>query len=277
MWLLSEGGADHPSMATRSRTDQTGAGRPPIPTTGDTGAARTMLLHWATDGQWGGRVQQVGILRERLSRGLTWLRSKWSRGSAGQRARPAFPELQKLRERAAGATPSFRPQYSLEAARLARSLDMESDALSLYGDAIDGYLESGRDRAAEVVCREVLNAYPHVVRARRTLALIALGRGEAQEAAALLQTYAETAKRFGEERLTRTSLRAMGLLSGLGPVQQQAIAELRALGDESGVEMVLSRKDLPRDEVFPTDAGLWGKALETALLDADDLRDHGYR
>lgn len=214
----------------------------------------------------------MGILGDRLPvrRWLARLRSKLRRGSVS-----AGPELQTLRERAARASPSFRPQYNLEAARLAESLGLESEALSLYGEAIDGYLESGRDRAAEVVCREVLKEYPHVVRARRTLALIALGRGDAQEAAALLRDYAETAKQFGEERLTRTSLRAMGLLSELGPVQSQAIAELRALGDESGVEMVLTRQAAPRDELFPTDAGLWGKALETALLDAEGLRDHG--
>lgn len=215
----------------------------------------------------------MGILKDRLPlwRWLTRLRSKLARGSAGPE------QLRKLRERAAQASPSFRPQYNLEAARLAESLGLESEALSLYGEAIDGYLESGRDRAAEVVCREVLNEYPHVVRARRTLVLIALGRGDAQEAASLLRDYAETAKQFGEERLIRTSLRAMGLLSERGPVQTQAIAELRALGDEAGVEMVLNNQVAPRDELFPADAGLWGKALDTALLDADELRDHGTR
>lgn len=214
----------------------------------------------------------VGILTDRLPlrRWLKRLRSKVTRGDAG-------PELQHLRERAARASPSFRPQYTLEAARRAESLGLESEALSLYGEAIDGYLESGRDRAAEVVCREVLTEYPHVVRARRTLALIALGRGDAQEAASLLREYAETAKQFGEQRLTRTSLRAMGLLSALGPVQSQAIAELRALGDEAGAELVRNRKVVPRDEVFPADAGVWGKALETALLDAEALRDQDTR
>lgn len=214
----------------------------------------------------------MGILTDRLPLGrwLARLRSKLTRGSAG-------PELERLRERAAQASPSFRPQYNLEAARLAESLGRESEALSLYGAAIDGYLESGRDRAAEVVCREVLKEYPHVVRARRTLALIALGRGDAREAASLLRDYADTAKKFGEERLTRTSLRAMGLLSEEGPVKSQAVAELRALGDQAGVEMVVNNRVGPRDEIFPADAGLWGKALDTALLDAHELRDRDTR
>ncbi|HUG39029.1 MAG TPA: hypothetical protein VMM12_01010 [Longimicrobiales bacterium] len=206
------------------------------------------------------------LLKYRLALGR-WFRLVRSRLTAGRSRR----NLQALRARAAEAAASFRPPHYLRAARLAGSLGLDSQALSLYGEAIDGYLETGRGRAAEVVCREVVEAYPQVVRARRTLVLIALGRGDAEEAAALLRDYAETAKRFGDQRLTTKSLRAMGLISEPGPLRSRAIAELNALGDEAGAQMVMEGKGVPQDEAF--DAGAWSKALEAALRGADELRD----
>lgn len=181
-------------------------------------------------------------------------------------------ELDAARERAETATPSYRPQYYLKAARLAASLDLESEALSLYGSAIDGYLEAGRGRAAEVVCRQVIETYPQVVRARRTLALMALGRGEMDRAATLLHEYAETARTFGDAGLMRESLRAMGLISSPGAARDQAADELRALGDEAGARMVEQGDDLSQDEVFGRAAHSWAKALQAALMGADELR-----
>lgn len=204
------------------------------------------------------------------------LLGRWLKGT---RSKPATGDgkkkLRDLREKAARASTSVRPQYHLEAARLAESLGLEAEALSLYGDAIDEYLETGRGRAAEVVCRQVIESYPHVVRARRTLALIALGRGDAEGSASLLREYAEAAKGSGQEQLTRKSLRAMGLISGPGPVRTRAVAELRAIGDEAGAQMVLEREEDPQDEVFGKDARSWAKALETALLGPDELRNRG--
>lgn len=160
----------------------------------------------------------VRFLTDRVPVGqwLTRIRSKLAPSSAER-------HLQDLRERAAQASPSFRPQYNLKASRLAKSLGFDSEALSLYGQAIDGYLEAGRGRAAEVVCREVVETYPHVIRARRTLALIAVGRGDPGVAVSVIREYAAAAKQFGEERLTRNSLLAIGLITEPGPIREQAV------------------------------------------------------
>lgn len=180
-------------------------------------------------------------------------------------------ELEALVARARDASASFRPHYHLRAARLAESLGLESRALSLYGAAIDGYLEEGRSRAAEVVCRQVVAGHPQVLRARRTLALIALGRGDAEEAEALLRDYAEHARRFGDRSLTRKSLRTMGLLAQPGPVRRRAAAELGALGDESGARLVTEGDTASGDGLAPDPGASWDRAIQAALQDARTL------
>ncbi len=180
--------------------------------------------------------------------------------------------LETLQTRAADASASFRPQYHLRAARLAVSMGLDDQALSLYGKAIDGYLEAGRDRAAEVACHQVVEQYPHVVRARRTLALIALGRGDTDEATALLREYAEAARQYGDDRLIRKSLRTIGLISEPGPVRARAVAELEALGDETGAQEIRRKEDAVPDEPFAQGGGPWAKALQAALLGADEMR-----
>lgn len=181
-------------------------------------------------------------------------------------------KLEALKDRAAGASASFRPQYNLRAARLAASMGQDDQALTLYGNAIDGYLEAGRDRAAEVACRQVVDRFPHVVRARRTLALIALGRGDTEEATALLEEYAEAAKQYGDDQLIRKSLRTIGLISKPGPVRSRAAAELSAVGDDAGAQLVLESEDAFHDELVGGGAGTWSKALQAALLGADEMR-----
>lgn len=204
-------------------------------------------------------------LTDGLERLLRSLRSRLADGSDEQK-------LEALRAKAADASASARPQYQLRAGRLAESLGLDHQALTLYGEAIDGYLEAGRGRVAEVICRQVLESYPHVVRARRTLALLAVGRDNADEAASLLSEYAETAREFGDEELIRKSLRTMGLIAGPGPVKARAVDELRTLGDEAGARMVEESEGASQDELFGGATGTWSKALYTALLGADELR-----
>lgn len=213
-------------------------------------------------------VEAVGFLSDRFRPGQLFrrLRSRLTAGRSEQK-------LEELQAQAAEASASFRPQYYLRAARLAASLGRDSQALSLYGKAIDGYLEAGRGKVAEVICRQVVESYPHVVRARRTLALIALTRDDADQAASLLSEYAETARQFGDEQLIRKSLRTMGLISEHDPVRTQAASELSALGDEAGARMVMEGEGIPHDELFGGAAGPWSKALHAALLGADEMRN----
>lgn len=194
------------------------------------------------------------------------------RGRPARSQRKAREAVAELEARAQAASPSFRPHHYLRAAQLAAETGDPARALSLYGRAIDGHLEAGRDRAAEALCRKVLELYPDVVRTRRTLALLAVGRGDSREAADLLHQYASSAACGGDRSLLRQSLKMIALISECPVVREQAVAELRSVGDEDGARFVV-RGQAPRHAAFDRTLGQWAQATQAALLGVDRLRE----
>lgn len=180
-------------------------------------------------------------------------------------------EIQELESRASSASVAFRPQYLARAAELAAGINRREEALRLFGSAIDGYLEAGRARAAEVLCRRVLSEYPQVVRARRTLALLALGRGDYHDADRLIHEYAEAARKYGDAAVLARSLRMMASVAGAGPVLHRAAIELQAVGDAEGARMVLKAATASQDAPVGEEAGDWSTALQAALLGPADV------
>jgi tetratricopeptide (TPR) repeat protein len=205
------------------------------------------------------------VSRFSLSRFLGDLRSR-------KRGNEASRELEELEERAQTASLSFRPHYLVRAAQIAVSMDRHEQALGLYGRAIDGYIEAGRSRAAEALCRKVVADYPHVVRARRTLTLLALGRGDFQEAEELMARYAEVAREKGDLEVLRAALRTMAAVGEAGPVLDQAARELRSMGDEKGAALVLKHQ-ATHHELADSASGRWSHAIQAALLGPKELRN----
>lgn len=189
-----------------------------------------------------------------------------------KRDQHASRELEELEERAQTASLSFRPHYLVRAAQIAGTMDRHDQALALYGRAIDGYIEAGRSRAAEALCRKVVADYPDVVRARRTLALLALGRGDFEAAETLMARYAEVAREKGDLDVLRASLRTMAAVGEAGPVLDQAARELRAMGDEKGADLVLGHQ-ATHHEMADTASGRWSHAVQAALLGPKELRN----
>lgn len=180
--------------------------------------------------------------------------------------------MREFEARARTASPSFRSQHLARAAEAAAAAGRHEKALALYGKAIDGYLEAGRSRAAEVLCRAVVAAYPQVVRARRTLALLAIGRGDQGSAAELLRDYTRAAQEYGDPQILRFHLRLMGGLSPAEAVRSQAADELRSLGDEDGAAFVWSDQARQPPTAAETESGRWSQALHAALLSAARLK-----
>lgn len=181
-------------------------------------------------------------------------------------------QLRELESHARDASVAFRPHYLVRAAQLAAATNRKEQALTLYGRAIDGYLEAGRARAAEALCRKVLSEYPEVVRARRTLALLALGRGDYEDAHRLIQEYAGAARKLGDPTALTGSLRLMARIVGAGPVLHRAAVELRAGGDSEGAEMVMDAAAGAREDLAAgTASGEWSEALRAALLAPSEL------
>ncbi len=87
-----------------------------------------------------------------------------------------------------------------DAGDLCVTADREFDARRYYGMAIDGFLDAGRFEVAGAIARKMLRLYPDVVRARCTLAWIAIGRGIRPEMASALRDYTDAALGLGMDR-----------------------------------------------------------------------------
>lgn len=108
-----------------------------------------------------------------------------------------------------------------------------------------------------------------MVRARRTLALLALGRQDLESATFLLHDYAARSRGRSDQGVLVKSLRMFALLSDSEQFRAEAISEMEALGDEEGVRRA-------REGSEPLHAfegmGPWSQALQAALLDPSTLR-----
>lgn len=87
-----------------------------------------------------------------------------------------------------------------EAGDLCVAADREFDARRYFGRSIDSFLDSGRFDTACAIARKILRHYPDVVRARCTIAWIAIGRGIRPEMAQALREYAGAARECGMDR-----------------------------------------------------------------------------
>lgn len=126
------------------------------------------------------------------------------------------------------------------------------DAKQYFGQAIDSFLDTGRLDVAGAVARKVLRLYPDVVRARSTLAWIAIGRGIRPEVLHAIHTYAEAARQRGVEDGLVRELERMGhvvndrevleeiawLLLDLGAAIEANTVYGRAFGVQPGDEPV---------------------------------------
>jgi tetratricopeptide (TPR) repeat protein len=113
-------------------------------------------------------------------------------------------------------------------------------ALAHYGRAIDHYLIADRHDSAAALCRKVLRIAPDVVRARCTLAWIAIGKGVVEDARREVAAYASAAEAAGRQEMAREHIRRMGDIPDVE--LRQALAEtLLDLGDDAGADRLFRR------------------------------------
>jgi predicted Zn-dependent protease len=105
-----------------------------------------------------------------------------------------------------------------------------------YDQAIDIYLALGMYASVAAVCQKLVRLSPRIVRARCTLAWMAIARGQPYEARERIVEYATAAKPQEDHRLARGHLRMMAEVAD-SPEVLQAVAEaLLLLGDERGAQ-----------------------------------------
>jgi predicted Zn-dependent protease len=140
-----------------------------------------------------------------------------------------------------------RAENSLFPTERARILNLAGDlcfdagergrALIYYDHAIDIYLALGMYASVAAVCRKLVRLSPDVVRARCTLAWVAIARGQSREARELIADYASAAVPSQNQRLARGHLRMMAEVAD-SPEVLRAVAEaLSMLGDSRGARI----------------------------------------
>lgn len=111
-------------------------------------------------------------------------------------------------------------------------------ALAFYGACIDVYLRAAMHDPALLICRKIVQLTPEVVRARCTLAWLAVARGLFQEARERVAEYGHAAARSGHSRLARGHLRMMAEVSESEEVLEAVAEALLELGDVEGADAV---------------------------------------
>lgn len=111
-------------------------------------------------------------------------------------------------------------------------------ALQYYDRSIDTYLSAGLYAAAVAVCQKVVRLTPEVIRARCTLAWMAIARGMLDEARERIRDYAEAATRMSDARLAWGHLRMMAEVCESQEVLETVAEALLRLGDVRGADRV---------------------------------------
>jgi len=188
-------------------------------------------------------------------------------------------ELQALEQQARNASSGYETQFLNRAGNLCVEAGQPRRALGYYGRAIDAYLESGRFSAAEVLCQKLLRISPDAVRARCTLAWLAIGKGYHGGMEKELTDYVAAARRAGKEDLAAKQLRMMAeasLAADLRALIGEHLLDLGALADAEHVFRGVNQERAgQRPPPSPDEGKLWTKLLRAALMGPDELEVWG--
>jgi hypothetical protein len=104
-------------------------------------------------------------------------------------------------------------------------------AVEFYGRAVDELVEADRFEAGMALCKKIIRTVPNVVRARCTLAWLALGAGFTKEAGARVSDYVTAAELAGREALAQLHVRRMGAVADVHELRIVLGEHLLYLGD----------------------------------------------
>jgi len=118
-------------------------------------------------------------------------------------------------------------------------------ALLYYDAAIDLYLAAGRFAASAAICEKLVRLNPEVVRARCTLAWLAIARGLDDDATRRVEEYGEAATRLERPTVAQRQLRAMAEESDSESVLEAIAHALLKLGDAVSADRIFGFTHTP--------------------------------
>jgi hypothetical protein len=135
-------------------------------------------------------------------------------------------------------TPEQRGRLMNMAGDLCMEADQRERALLYFDACIDLYLVAGRFAASAAVCEKLVRLNPEVVRARCTLAWLAIARGLDDEAVRRIEEYGEAALRLERTVIAQRQLRAMAEEVDSEAVLEAIAHALLKLGDAVAADRV---------------------------------------
>jgi tetratricopeptide (TPR) repeat protein len=141
------------------------------------------------------------------------------------------------------------------------------NALKRYGDAIDAFLKSGEYDNAMAVCRKIIRVVPQVIRTRRTLAWLCLGKGFLDIAREHVDAYTYASREAGLETLALQQLMLMGQYVEDDDFRAFLAGKISELGDEEAATRV--REGRASEGVK---AAGWSAVIFAAMLTPEELR-----
>lgn len=109
-------------------------------------------------------------------------------------------------------------------------------ALELYGQAVDSLVEADRFEAAMGLCNKIIRTVPHVVRARCTLAWLAIGAGFTGELPVRVGEYVNAAEATGRSALAQRHVRMMADVVDVHELRLMLGEYLLYLGDDRAAD-----------------------------------------
>lgn len=141
------------------------------------------------------------------------------------------------------------------------------DALKRYGDAIDAYLQAGEYDNAMAVCRKIIRVVPEVIRTRRTLAWLCLGKGFLDIAREHIEAYTAASLEAGLAPLAVQHIQLMAQYVDRGEFREFLAERLAELGDSTAAEQV--REGRASQGVM---ASGWTPVVFAAMLTPEELQ-----
>lgn len=140
-------------------------------------------------------------------------------------------------------------------------------ALRRYGMAIDNYLHAGEYDNAMAVCRKIIRVVPEVIRTRRTLAWLCLGKGFLEIAREHIDAYVQASREAGLNSLAHQQILLMAQFVDRPEFRHFLADKLAELGDHAAADSV--RQGHAKDAV--RSAG-WSAVVFAAMLTPEEMR-----
>jgi hypothetical protein len=139
----------------------------------------------------------------------------------------------------------MRARLMNEAGDLCYESAQRERALLYYDAAIDLYLAASRFAASAAICEKLIRLNPQIVRARCTLAWLAIARGLDDEGARRVEQYGEAALRLERPTVAQRQLRAMAEETDSESVLEAIAHALLKLGDAQSADRIFGLTHSP--------------------------------